>query len=190
MAETGIARRILEAARKAGEEALAAERARQAEELARGTALVDADIAARRASGEKRLREAFQQSLSAFRLSEANRVRAERRSCLDRVVAHALRKAREPAAYRAWIGRQLAECTRPGDEIVVAAAERLLFEKDLAPLLTKHGVRVSAEPGSFQAGFVAVRPGSGTRINCTLDKAFAEAVRATEVEVGRALFAS
>jgi hypothetical protein len=37
---------------------------------------------------------------------------------------------------------------------------------------------------------VVVRPGSGTRFNCTLDKAFAEAVRATEVDVGRTLFSS
>ena len=91
---------------------------------------------------------------------------------------------------RRLIERTLAEHGRKGDDIVVAAADRALFEKELAPLLAKHGLRMSGEPAAFQAGFVAVHPGSGIRLNCTLDKAFAEAVRSTEVEVGRTLFAS
>jgi hypothetical protein len=190
MSETAIARRILDAARTAGESALAAERARQAEALKQGSGRVDAEIAARRMAAEKRLREAHQQAISAFRLAEANRVRAERRKSLDGVVAAAWRKGLEPAVYRGWIERLLTEHARPGDEIVVAGAQRTLFEKDFAPLLAKHGVRLSDERGAFQAGFVAVRPGSGLRFNCTLDKAFAEAVRAAEVEVGRTLFAS
>ena len=190
MAESSIARRILEAATRAGEETLAVERGRQAEALRQGTALIDAKTAARRSAAEKRLRESFQQSISAFRLAEANRVRTERRRSLDTVIAGALRKAREPTVYRAWLERSLVEHCRKGDEIVVAAADRALFEKELAPLLAKHGLRLSGEPAAFQAGFVAVHPGSGIRLNCTLDKAFAEAVRSTEVEVGRTLFAS
>ena len=106
------------------------------------------------------------------------------------MIAGALRKAREPTVYRAWLERSLVEHCRKGDEIVAAAADRALFEKELAPLLAKHGLRMSGEPAAFQAGFVAVHPGSGIRLNCTLDKAFAEAVRSTEVEVGRTLFAS
>ena len=190
MSETSIAHRILEAARAAGEAALAAERARQAEALQQGSNRIDAEIAARRMAAQKRLLESHQQAISAFRLTEANRVRTERRKSLDGVVAAAWRTCLEPAAYRAWIERLLAEHARPGDEIVVAGAQRALFEKDLAPLLATHGLRLSDERGAFQAGFVAVRPGSGLRFNCTLDKAFAEAVRAAEVEVGRALFAS
>jgi vacuolar-type H+-ATPase subunit E/Vma4 len=190
MAESSIARRILEAATRAGEETLATERGRQAEALRQGTARIEAETAARRATAEKRLRESFQQSISAFRLAEANRVRSERRKSLDAVIAEALRKARGPAAYRAWLEGNLAEHCHSGDEIVVAGSDRALFEKDLAPLLAKLGLRLSAEPASFTAGFVAVHPGSGIRLNCTLDKAFAEAVRSTEVEVGRTLFAS
>jgi hypothetical protein len=190
MSETAIARRILEAARAAGEAALAAERSRQAEALQQGSDRIDAEVFARRLAAEKRLHESHQQATSAFRLAEANRVRTERRKSLDGVVAAAWKKALAPATYRAWIERHLAEHGRKGDEIVVAAAQRSLFEKDYAPLLAKHGVRLSDERGAFQAGFVAVRPGSGLRLNCTLDKAFAEAVRATEVEVGRTLFAS
>jgi hypothetical protein len=190
MSETSIARRILEAARTAGEATMAAERARQAEALQQGSRRIDAEIAARRMAAEKRLRESHQQAISAFRLAEANRVRTERRKSLDSVVAAAWRKGLEPAVYRAWIERLLAEHARPGDEIVVAGAQRVLFEKDFAPLLAKHAVRLSDERGTFQAGFVAVRPGSGLRFNCTLDKAFAEAVRAAEIEVGRTLFAS
>ena len=189
MSDTSIARRILEAARRAGEEVLAAERARQAEGLRQGLARIDIEIAGRRTAAEKRLRETFQQSISAFRLSEANRVRTERRKSFDRVVAEAWRNALEPVACRAWIERLLAEHCLKGDEVVVAAAQRSLFEKDLTPLLAKHGVRLSAENGAFQTGFVAVRPGSGMRLNCTLEKTFAEAVRTTEVEVGRTLFA-
>ena len=128
--------------------------------------------------------------MSAFRLAEANRVRTERRRSLDGVIAGALRKARRaarlPGVARAAARRALPE----GDEIVVAAAERALFEKELAPLLAKHGVKLSAETAAFQAGFVVVRPGPASRLNCTLDKAFAEAVRSTEVEVGRTLFGS
>jgi vacuolar-type H+-ATPase subunit E/Vma4 len=190
MSGSSIARRILDAAERAAGEALEAERARQAEALRQGIERIDAAVAARRAAVEKRLGESFQQSVSAVRLAEANRVRAERRRTLDAVVAGALAAAREPRAYRAWIERQLAAHARTGDQVVVAAAERPLFEKDLAPVLAKHGVKLAAETGSFQAGFVVARPGSGTRLNCTLDKAFAEAVRATEVEVGRTLFAS
>jgi vacuolar-type H+-ATPase subunit E/Vma4 len=190
MSGTSIARRILDAAERAAGEALEAERGRQAEALRQGTERVEAALAARRAAAEKRLRESFQQTVSAVRLTEANRVRAERRRALDAVIAGALAAAREPRAYRAWLERQLAAHTRAGDQIVVSAAERALFEKDLAPVLTKHGVKLAAEMGSFQAGFVVARPGSGTRLNCTLDKAFAEAVRATEVEVGRTLFAT
>jgi vacuolar-type H+-ATPase subunit E/Vma4 len=190
MSESSIARRILEAATRAGEESLEAERGRQAEALRVGTARIDEEIAARRAAAEKKLRESFQQSVSAFRLAEANRVRSERRTLLDDVVAFALRKARERGAYRAWIEGLLAEHCRKGDEIVVVPAERTLFETELAPLLAKRGVRLSSEPATFRGGFVAVHPGSGTRLNCTLDKAFAEAVRSTEVEVGRTLFAS
>ena len=189
MAESSIARRILEAATRAGEAALAAERERQAEALRQGTARIESDIAARRAAAEKRLRESFQQSVSAFRLAEANRVRTERRRSLDGVIADARRKAREPGSYRAWLERTLAEHGRKGDEIVVAAADRALFEKELAPLLAKLGLRLSEEPAAFTGGFVAVHPGSGIRLNCTLDNAFAEAVRSTEVEVGRTLFA-
>ena len=190
MAESSIARRILDAAARAADEALAAERGRQAEALRQGTARIEADVAARRVAAEKRLRESFQQSLSAVRLAEANRVRTERRRALDGVIAGALAAAREARAYHAWVERQLAEYARAGDEIVVAAAERGLFEKDLAPVLAKRGVKLAAETGAFQAGFVVARPGSGTRFNCTLDKAFAEAVRAAEVEVGRTLFGS
>jgi vacuolar-type H+-ATPase subunit E/Vma4 len=188
VAESSIARRILDAAGHAADEALAAERGRQAEALRQGTARIEADVAARRAAAEKRLRESFQQALSAVRLAEANRVRTERRRALDGVVAGALAAARQPGAYRAWVERQLAEYASAGDEIVVAAAERSLFETDLAPVLVKSGVKLAAAAGTFQAGFVVARPGSGTRFNCTLDKAFAEAVRAAEVEVGRMLF--
>lgn len=190
MAESSIARRILEAATRAGEEALAAERERQAEALRQGTARIEAEIATRRAAAVKRLRESFQQSVSSFRLAEANRVRTGRRTSLDEVIAGALRKAREPGSYRAWIERSLAEHCRTGDDIVVAAADRALFEHELAPYLAKHGLRLAEEPAAFRGGFVAVRPGSGVRLNCTLDRAFAEAVRSTEVEVGRTLFAS
>jgi vacuolar-type H+-ATPase subunit E/Vma4 len=190
VAESSIARRILEAAVRAADEALAAERGQQAEALRQGEAKIATDVAARRAAVEKRLRESFQQSVSAVRLAEANRVRTERRRALDEVIAGALTAARAPRAYRAWVERQLAEYARSGDEIVVSAAERGLFEKDLAPTLAKRGVTLSSETGSFQAGFVVARPGSGTRFNCTLDKAFAEAVRAAEVEVGRTLFGS
>ncbi len=188
MAETSIAHRILEAARRAGAATLAAESARQAEAVQQGTVRIDAEISARRMAAEKRLREAHQQAISAFRLAEANRVRMERRKSLDGVVATAWRNGLEPGIYRAWIGRLMAEHCRKGDEIVVSAAQRALFEKDFAPMLAKHGVRLSDERGTFQAGFVAVRPGSGLRLNCTLDKAFAEAVRETEVQVGRTLF--
>jgi vacuolar-type H+-ATPase subunit E/Vma4 len=190
MGESGIARRILDAARRSGEEALAAERARQAGALRQGAALIEEEVAARRAAAEKRLREAHQQEISAFRLAEANRVRSERRTSLDGVVAGAWQKALAPATYRAWVGRLLSEHGRPGDEIVVASGQRALFEGELAPLLARHGVKLADERGAFQAGFVIVRPGSVTRLNCTLDKAFAEAVRSTEIEVARTLFSS
>jgi vacuolar-type H+-ATPase subunit E/Vma4 len=190
VAESSIARRILDAAGRAADEALTAERDRQAEALRQGTARIEAEVTVRRAAAEKRLRESFQQSLSAVRLAEANRVRTERRRALDDVIRGALAAAREPRAYRGWIERQLTAYARAGDEIVVAAGERSLFEKDLAPVLAQRGVKLAAEAGAFQAGFVVARPGSGTHFNCTLDKAFAEAVRAAEVEVGRTLFGS
>jgi hypothetical protein len=186
MGQTGIAAKILEAARTKAAAAYAEAAAREEKALEASLARVAAEERDKKVAAEKRLRESFQQDLSAFRLVETNRIHALRRKLLDGVCAQAWDAAAAPARYRAWLERQLREHCREGDVLVVPARQKELFRTELKPVLARLKVTVSDEPGSFRAGFVAVR--GTTRLNCSLDEAFRAAVRDSEIEAAKAVF--
>lgn len=186
MSETGIAAKILEAARAKAEASYAEAAAREQQALDAALARLAAEEREKKAAAEKRLRESFQQGLSAHRLVETNRIHALRRRLLDGVFTQAWDAALEPARYRAWLEKQLQEHCREGDLLVVPARQKDLFRGDLKAVLARLKVSVSDEPGSFRAGFVAVR--GATRLNCSLDEAFRAAVRDSEIEAAKAVF--
>ncbi len=186
MAETGIAAKILEAARAKAEAAYAEAAAKEQKALDAALARLASEERENRAAAEKRLRESFQQELSAHRLVETNRIHSLRRKLLDGVFAQAWDAALSPARYRVWLEKQLQEHCREGDLLVVPAGQKEMFRSELQAVLARLKVSVSDEPGSFRAGFVAVR--GTTRLNCSFDEAFRAAVRDSEIEVAKAVF--
>ncbi len=186
MAETSIAAKILDAARQKAEAAYAEAAATEAKAVEASLARLAAEEGEKRAGAEKRLRESFQQDLSAFRLVETNRIHSLRRRLLDGVFARAWEAAADSGPYRAWVERQMQEHCREGDVLVVPARQKDFFRTELKPVLARLKVTVSEEPGSFRAGFVAVR--GAARLNCSLDEAFRTAVRDSEIEVARVVF--
>ena len=141
--------------------------------------------AARNAAG-KRTREAGERELSAFRLAERNRTHLVRRELLGGIYEAAWRSVLEPKTYRAWLDKRMTEYCREGDQIVVPAAHAELFSRDFIDLLSRRKTSLSAEKGSFRAGFVV--PRGTVRLNCTLDAEMRDAVRESEGEIARAIF--
>jgi vacuolar-type H+-ATPase subunit E/Vma4 len=186
MAETGIAAKILEAARAKAQAAWDEAAAKEQKALEASLAGLAAEEREKKAAAEKRLRQSFQQDLSAFRLVETNRLHALRRKLLDGVFAQAWDAAVSPERHRAWLERVLQQHCREGDVLVVPARQKDLFRTELKAVLARLKVTVSDEPGSFRAGFVAVR--GTTRLNCSLDEAFRTAVRDAEIEAAKAVF--
>ena len=186
MSETSIAAKILDAARQKAEAAYAEAAAREQKAVEASLARLAAEEQEKRSAAEKRVRESFQQELSAFRLVETNRIHSLRRKLLDGVFAQAWDAAMAPEHYRAWIERQMKQYCREGDALVVPARQKDFFRTDLKAALAGLKLTVADEAGSFKAGFVAVR--GATRLNCTLDEAFRAAVRDSEIEVARTVF--
>jgi len=186
MFETSIARKILDSAREKAQ--IAFDEASRKEEQALAAALgeLKAEMAEKLAAGRKRLQEAHQQALSAFRLVETNRIHALRRKLLDGVYAAAWEQATKPDAYRAYLERQIRASCKEGDSLVVPAAHKAMFKAELKGLLASMKVSLAEEPGSFRAGFIAVR--GAARLNCSLDESFKAAVRDTEIEVAKSVF--
>jgi vacuolar-type H+-ATPase subunit E/Vma4 len=186
MSESGIARKILDAARQKAEAALGEASRRKQEAVQAGLASLKAEMDLKRESARKRLQERHQQEISAARLSEKNRLNSLKRSLLDGVYQGAWQAATAPAAFRAYVEKRIGDTCKPGDVLVVAREQQDLFRKELAGVLQSARLTVSSEAGAFRAGFVAVR---GTlRLNCSLDEAFKAAVRESEIEVARILF--
>jgi len=186
MAEN-IVDQILDAARSAGEERLAAAQRHYDTELQAGRAALERELDELRRRGRRQAEEAVQQELSTARLEQRRKLANEKRRLLDQVYDEAWRQITEEAAYRAWLQRQLSAHAQRGDTVVVAARERERFQGSLRGLLDEHGVTLSEEVGRFRAGFVVDR--GETRLNCTLDEEFRALAAESEIEISAALFA-
>jgi vacuolar-type H+-ATPase subunit E/Vma4 len=186
MSDTSIARKILDSAREKAQAVLDGE-SRKQEQLERSAlAALETEMAEKRDAARKRLHEVHQQALSAFRLTETNRIHALRRKLLDGIYAGAWDAAARPEAYRAYLERQIRETCREGDTLVVPAGHRALFQSELKELLASRKISLAEEQGSFRAGFIAVR--GSTRLNCSLDERFKATVRDTEIAVAKSVF--
>ena len=186
MSETSIARKILDSAREKAQAALDEESRKQDQVERAALAALEAAMAEKRGTARKRLQEAHQQALSAFRLVETNRIHALRRKLLDGVYAGAWEAATRPEAYRGYLERQIREICREGDALVVPARHRALFQSELKELLASKKISLAEEQGSFRAGFIAVR--GSARLNCSLDESFKAAVRDTEIAAAKSVF--
>ena len=186
MAEN-IVDQILDAARSAGEEMLAAAQQRYDADLQAGHTAQERDLDEQRRRGRRQAEEAAQQELSTARLEQRRKLANEKRRLLDRVYEDAWQQVTEEAAYRAWLQKQLRTHAHKGDVLVVAARERERFQRSFGVLLKEHGVTLSKEAGRFRAGFVIDR--GVTRLNCTLDEEFRALSADAEIEISAALFA-
>lgn len=186
MAEN-IVDQILDAARTAGEETLAAAQQRYDADMQTGRAAMERDVDELRRRGRRQAEEGAQQELSTARLEQRRRLANEKRRLLDQAYEQAWRQITEQAAYRAWLQRQLQAHAQRGDVVVVAARERERFQGSFAAVLKEHGVTLSEEAGRFRAGFVIDR--GATRLNCTLDEEFRALSAEAEIEISAALFA-
>ena len=185
MAEN-IVDQILDAARSAGEEMLAAAQQRYDTDLQAGHTALERDLDELRRRGRRQAEEAAQQELSTARLEQRRKLANAKRRLLDQVYEDAWQQVTEEAAYRAWLQRQLSMHARSGDVLVVAAREQERFRGSFRALLKKHGVTLSDEAGRFRAGFVIDR--GVTRLNCTLDEEFRALSADAEIEISAALF--
>jgi vacuolar-type H+-ATPase subunit E/Vma4 len=186
MAEN-IVDQILDAARTAGEETLAAAQQRYESDMQAGRSALERDVDELRRRGRRQAEEAAQQELSTARLEQRRRQANEKRRLLDDAYEQAWQQITEEAAYRAWLQRQLGVHAQRGDVVVVAARERERFQGSFAGVLEEHGVTLSDEAGRFRAGFVIDR--GETRLNCTLDEEFRALSAEAEIEISAALFA-
>ena len=185
MAEN-IVDQILDAARSAGEEMLAAAQQRYDTDLQAGHTALERELDEQRRRGRRQAEEATQQELSTARLEQRRKLANEKRRLLDQVYEEAWRQVTEEAAYRAWLQKQLSTHARSGDVLVVAARERERFRGSFGALLKEHGVTLAEEAGRFRAGFVIDR--GATRLNCTLDEEFRALSADAEIEISAALF--
>ena len=186
MAENIVAQ-ILDAARSAGEETLAAAQQRYDAEMQTGRAALEREVDELRRRGRRQAEEAAQQELSTARLEQRRRQANEKRRLLDQAYEQAWQQITEEAAYRTWLRRQLSAHAQRGDVVIVAARERERFQGSLAAVLEEHGVTLSDDAGRFRAGFVIDR--GATRLNCTLDEEFRALSAEAEIEISAALFA-
>lgn len=184
---SNIVDQILDAARSAGEETLAAAQRRYDTDMQEGRAALEREVDEQRRRGRRQAEEASQQELSTARLEQRRRLANEKRRLLDQVYDQAWERVTEEAAYRAWLQRQLSVHARRGDVVVVAARERERFQGSFSALLDESGVTLSDEAGRFRAGFVIDR--GATRLNCTLDEEFRALAADAEIEISAALFA-
>ena len=187
MAEN-IVDQIVDAARTAGEEMVAAAQKRYDSDLQAGRTALERDVDELRRRGRRQAEEASQQELSTARLEQRRRLANEKRRLLDQVYEQAWQRVTEETAYRAWLQRQLRAHARRGDVVVVAARERERFRGSFGALLEEHGVTLAEEAGRFRAGFVIDR--GATRLNCTLDEEFRALSAEAEIEISAALFAA
>ena len=187
MAEN-IVDQILDAARSAGEDTLAAAQQRFDTDMQAGRATLERDLEELRRRGRRQAEEASQQELSTARLEQRRRLANEKRRLLDQVYEQAWQQVTEEAAYRAWLQRQLSAHARRGDVVVVAARERERFQGSFGALLEEYAVTLAEEAGRFRAGFVIDR--GATRLNCTLDEEFRALAADAEIDISAALFAA
>jgi vacuolar-type H+-ATPase subunit E/Vma4 len=178
--------KIVSTARLRGDEALKEAEAGRKAALAEGLARLDAESADRLAMEKKRILEADAQEISALRLAERNRLRIRKRALLDSVAEAAWKKALEPVVFKRWLEKKIAAVCAKGDSLITSAAQAESFSGAFAEILKRQGVTLSAEKGSFKAGFIVER--GSVRINCTLDQELKAAVREKETELSRVLF--
>lgn len=182
----GIIEKIVQASKTRGEAVLKEAEAKKNAELAAGLSRLDSEFEARLTAEKKRVLETEGQEISAFRLSERNRIRIRKRKLLDDVYEAAWKKALEPAAFRRWTEKRIEASCRKGDTLIVAAEQTTLFSGEYSALLKRHGVSISPEKGAFRAGFIVER--GDIRLNCTLDQEMKAAIRENEIEISRILF--
>lgn len=186
MSENSIARKILDSAREKAQAAFDEASRKEQQSLAAALAGLEAEMAEKLGAARKRLQEAHQQAVSAFRLVETNRIRALRRKLLDGVYAAAWEQAARPETCRAYLEQQIRANCLEGDSLVVPGAQRATFQSELKGLLASMKLSLADESGGFRAGFIAVR--GAARLNCSLDERFKAAVRDTEIEVAKSVF--
>jgi vacuolar-type H+-ATPase subunit E/Vma4 len=186
MSESSIARKILDSAREKAQAAFDEASRKEEQALAAAELELKAEMGEKLGAARKRLQEAHQQAVSAFRLVETNRIHALRRKLLDGVYAAAWEQATGPAAYRAYLEGQIRANCREGDSLVAPAAQRAMFQSELKSLLASMKLTLAEESGSFRAGFIAAR--GAARLNCSLDERFKAAVRDTEIKVAKSVF--
>lgn len=186
MSETSIAKKILDSAREKAQAAFDEASRKEEQALAAAMGKLRAEMGEKAAAAKKRLQEAHQQAVSAFRLVETNRIHSLRRKLLDGVYAAAWEQATKPEPYRAYLERQIRASCKEGDSLVVPAAHRGMFQAELKGLLASMKLSLADEAGSFRAGFIAVR--GAARLNCSLDETFKAAVRDTEIAVAKSVF--
>ncbi|MBE3130109.1 MAG: hypothetical protein IMZ54_05230 [Acidobacteria bacterium] len=186
MSESSIAGKILDSAREKAQAAFGEASRKEEQVLAAALSELKAEMGEKLAAARKRLQEAHQQALSAFRLVETNRIHSLRRKLLDGVYAAVWEQATKPDAYRAYLERQIRTNCREGDSLVVPASQRAVFQSELKGLLASMKLSLADEPGGFRAGFIAVR--GAARLNCSLDESFKAAVRDTEIDVAKSVF--
>ncbi len=181
-----IITKIVSAAQIRGQAMLKEAEAKKDAELSAGLSRLDAGFDSRLTSEKKRIAETDGQEISAFRLTERNKVRVQKRRLLDEVYEAAWKKALELAFFHKWVEKQIEANCRKGDVLIVAAEQAALFSGELSDLLKRHGVTLSPDKGAFRAGFIVER--GDVRLNCTLDQEMNTVIREKEIEISRILF--
>ena len=181
-----IVDQILESARKAGEQLLREAQQKRDRRLSEGKQTIEREATDVEGRGRRLAEQDVQQQLSNARLEQHRKYLSAKRRLLDRVYRGAWEQMTEPSRYRAWLEGQLEAHAQSGDRLIVSSLEAERFQQELRELLDKHGVALSEQTGHFRAGFVIDR--GTTRLNCSLDEAFAAEVGASEIEVSGILF--
>ena len=181
-----IVDQILESARGAGERLLQEAQQEKDRRLAEGTQAIEREVGDVHARGKRVAEQEAQQQLSNARLEQHRKYLSTKRRLIDQVYKAAWEQMTEAGRYRAWLDGQLRAHAQSGDKLIVSSLETERFRGELRELLDTHGVALAEQTGHFRAGFVIDR--GDTRLNCSLDEAFAGEVAASEIEISGILF--
>lgn len=181
-----IVDQILESARSAGERLLQEAQEEKDRRLSEGTQAIEREASSAHTHGTRVADQEAQQQLSNARLEQHRKYLSTKRRLIDQVYKAAWEQLTEANRYRGWLDVQLRAHAQRGDTLIVSSLETERFQGELRDLLDNHGVTLSQQTGHFRAGFVIDR--GDTRLNCSLDEAFAAEVAASEIEISGVLF--